>query len=162
MAAMLAASYGIPAVDLDQLFWHQASGRYGVKAPREERDAALQRILAQPSWITEGVYHSWVRGCFEEADVVLIMSTPVWLRDWRILIRFLKRRLGLEKSKEESIGDLLNLLHWNHSYDGDTLVAVRRTLMELGRTAIECRRSTDALRAVKCHRVRRTEARWRE
>ena len=125
-AAKLAESCGIPSIDLDRLFWHQASDRYGVKAPPEERDVALKRILAQPTWIIEGVYHRWVRRCFEQADVVLIMNTPVWLRHWRILVRFLKRRLGLEKSKHESISDLVGLLRWNHSYDGDTLLAVRQ------------------------------------
>jgi adenylate kinase family enzyme len=153
-AALVAESLGLPSMDLDLLFWDQAAGRYGVKASPEARDAALERILAQPAWITEGVYHSWVRSCFKEADVIIVMNAPVWLRHWRILARFVKRRVGLERSKQESVSDLLGLLRWNHSYDGGTLVAVRRTLEELGRTGIECRRAADALRAVKCHPAR--------
>jgi adenylate kinase family enzyme len=150
-AARLAEAYGIPSTDLDRLFWRRASGRYGVKAPPEERDAALTRILAQPAWITEGVYLGWVRRCFEEADVVLVMSAPVWVRHRRILVRFLKRRIGLEKSKRESVADLVDLLRWNHSYDGDNLAAVRRTLRDLGRTAVDCRNAAEALRAVERH-----------
>lgn len=153
-AARLSESCGIPCTDLDQLFWQQAAGRYGVKTPSGERDVALKRILAQPCWITEGVYHSWVQECFEKADVVLIMETPVWLRHGRILARFVRRRLGLEKSKRESLSDLLRLLRWNHAYDGDTLAAVRRTVEGLGRQCVGCKNSDDALRAVECHPAR--------
>ena len=148
-AARLARFYGIPAIDLDKLFWQEASGGYGTKAAPEERDAALQAILEQPAWITEGVYQSWVGRCFEEADVVLIMNTPVWLRHWRILIRFVKRWLGLEQSKHESLADLFQLLRWNHAYDRKTLLAIRRMLMDQGRNAIECRDCADALEALE-------------
>lgn len=133
-----------------------------MKAPPEERDAALKRILAQPARITEAVYHTWVRDCFEAADLVLIMDTPVWVGPWPTLLRFTKRRLGLALSKRESFSDLLALVLWNHSYDGDTLVAVRRTVKEIGRAGVECRKSADALRASGCHQAAEADAERRQ
>lgn len=154
-AERLAALYGLPVTDLDRLFWHQASGRYGVKTPPEQRDLALKHVLGQAAWITEGVYHSWVRGAMEEADLVLIMAVPVWLRHWRILRRFVRRRAGLEESKHESFSDLVSLLRWNQSYDAKILAAIRQTLAEMVRTPIQCRHAGDAVRAVErflCYR----------
>jgi adenylate kinase family enzyme len=146
-ARRLATAYGIPVTDLDGLFWEPTAHRYGSRAEPEERARAPARVLESPSWIIEGVYHSWVRRCFEEADLILVMTAPVWLRDWRIGVRFLKRKLGLVESKRESVGDLWKLLRWNHRYDGDDLRAARRTVRELGRSVVECRGVDDALRA---------------
>jgi adenylate kinase family enzyme len=148
-ARRLALAYGIPVTDLDRLFWDPAAPGYGVRSDPEERAGALARVLKNPSWIIEGVYHGWVRRCFEEADVVLVMTAPVLLRDWRIVVRFLRRKLGLAESKRESIADLRELLRWNHRYDGDNLLAARETLSDLGRPVVECRDASDALRAVE-------------
>jgi adenylate kinase family enzyme len=153
-AALLARRTGAPAFDLDELFWKNTSGAYGVKASPEERDAALAAILERPAWITEGVYHSWVARCYREADVVLILGTPVWLRHRRIVARFIRRRLGLESSKRESLRDLVRLLRWNHAYDRSILAQVRSALDQLGREPVECRGRMDALRAIECHPTR--------
>jgi adenylate kinase family enzyme len=38
VAAKIAASYGIAAYDLDELFWDPAAPTYGVRADPEKRD----------------------------------------------------------------------------------------------------------------------------
>jgi adenylate kinase family enzyme len=150
-ARRIAARYGIPLTDLDSLFWQPTLNRYGVRTPPAHRDRALTEVLAQPAWVIEGVYHSWVRRALAEADLVLLMVTPMWVRHWRIIRRFARRRLGLERSKHESLSDLVSLLRWNRSYDDTVLAAIRRTLSEMGRTPIPCRQASDALRAVERH-----------
>jgi len=153
-AALISKSYGVPVTHLDDLFWDNAKGRYGIRASRERRDSDLAAVLDTPRWITEGVYHTWIRRCLGEAEVVIILTTPVWLRDWRIVTRFARRRLGQEPSKRESVLDLVRLLRWNHGYDAAVLAPLRATLRDLGSHVFECRTGSEALAAVQCHLTR--------
>jgi adenylate kinase family enzyme len=146
-AARLAEWCGVPVTNLDDLFWDQSSGGYSVKAPVEERTAALEQVLDRASWIIEGVYYSWLERSFREAEVVLVMHAPVWLRDWRIMRRFLRCKLGVEPSKGESVIEVWRLVRWNHAYDRSNLVAARETLRRIGRSATDCRSVMDVLRA---------------
>ena len=53
----LSRRLGIPAYNLDELFWDRAAPRYGVRAAVAERDARLASITQEVSWIIEGVYY---------------------------------------------------------------------------------------------------------
>lgn len=75
LAETLSAKYGIPHYDLDELQW-DSSGAYGQKRAPEERRRLLDEILEKPDWVIEGVYHSWCLRCFEEADMIYLLSVP--------------------------------------------------------------------------------------
>ena len=121
IAHQLSGVYNVPAFDLDDIFWDKNADHYGVKAPVKKRDAELKKILCNRSWIIEGVYYSWLRESFHLSDLIIILKTSVWLRDVRILRRFMKRKLGMIKTKKESLTDLQRLIKWNHAYDNDNL-----------------------------------------
>jgi adenylate kinase family enzyme len=148
-ASALAKVYHVEPTDLDQLFWDRSAAEYGVKVRSADRDQTLARVLERPSWIIEGVYYSWVESSLQAADVILIMTVPPWRRDCRIVSRFVRRRLGFEASKRESLSDLWRLLAWNHAYDRNNLTFARETLRRLGRGAVECRNSGDVLKSVQ-------------
>ena len=44
VAAKIAATFGIAAYDLDDLFWDPAAPTYGVRADKEQRDQALAAL----------------------------------------------------------------------------------------------------------------------
>lgn len=89
LAKALSAKYGIPRHDLDDLQWDNARG-YGSKRPREERRQLLDEILKEPDWIIEGVYYTWCRQCFEDADRIYLLSVPRYKYRCRILRRFVR------------------------------------------------------------------------
>lgn len=150
IAAKLSERYGIPVYDLDDLFWDNRAGGYGVMAPAEERDEALENIIEQETWIVEGAYCRWVFRSFEEADIVILLTTPRWLYEWRVLKRFAKRKLGLIPSKKkESFPALWRLLKWNHKYETDSLPFARRFLGVLDRKLVECRTLEDVIRVLE-------------
>jgi adenylate kinase family enzyme len=121
MARRLSGIYNIPRFDLDDIFWDKDAHHYGVKASPKKRNSALAKILSSRSWIIEGVYYSWLKDSFELADLIIILNTSIWLRDARILRRFLKRKLGMFTTKKESLTDLQKLIRWNHGYDDNNL-----------------------------------------
>jgi len=144
IARQLSQRFGIPAYDLDELFWDQAAPRYGVRAETVERDAKLLVITQEKQWIIEGVYYGWLRPSFEWADRIFVLRVNVLLRDWRILKRFAIRKFGIRPTKQENLFDLYQLLQWNHQYDAGHLRQALEFIQELEDKIVACR-STDAL-----------------
>jgi len=117
----ISKKFKIPVFDLDNIFWDNNSDTYGTKTSYEKREKKLNQILKMDKYIIEGVYYSWLIKSFKTADLIIILNNSVWVRDFRITRRFLKRKLGLVKSKKESLKDFINLVKWNHKYDKNNL-----------------------------------------
>ena len=103
LADRLSRQLGIPHYDLDDLQWDNAAV-YGTKREPQERDALLRQILQQEDWIIEGVYHKWCGQCFADADRIYLLEVPRYRYRTRILRRFFRRKLGLEKGKKKACG----------------------------------------------------------
>ncbi|MCI9262960.1 MAG: DNA topology modulation protein FlaR [Oscillospiraceae bacterium] len=132
LASALSQKYHIPHFDLDDLQWDNNAGAYGVKRPPEERDAMLQELLPLDDWIIEGVYYAWVGQCFEMADIIYILDMPKYLYQFRILRRSLRRRLGLEAGKRETLKSVLALLKWTDTFQKRNLVEITAILEKYG------------------------------
>ncbi|HEV8438154.1 MAG TPA: DNA topology modulation protein FlaR [Methylomirabilota bacterium] len=148
VGAKLSAMYALPVFDLDDIFWDRRAGRYGVRAPEDERDRALATIVDAPAWIIEGVYYGWLSRSFEAADRIVVLTPSVTTRDWRICKRFLQRRAGLVPSKQESLSDLWRLIKWNHRYDADHLRQARLSIGHLRHKIVEARTFGEVVRAL--------------
>jgi len=149
IAGKLAERFGILAHDLDDLFWDSTTSRYGVRTDASERDRKLAAIVSGDGWIIEGVYFQWLAPSFDAADFIVALTPSIWLRHWRVVRRFLSRKLGRIPSKRESVTDLWQLLRWSHTYDADNLVRARKFLTEHGRKLITCRTFDDVLLAAE-------------
>ena len=130
MARKLAKEYGIPHYDLDELQWDNRAAEYGVKRNPVARNAMLESILEKEDWIIEGVYYSWCTRCFEEADVIYLLTVPRRVYRARIIRRFIARKLGLEKGKRETISSLKALLEWADTYQKENLPTIRKILSQ--------------------------------
>jgi len=149
LARRLSADLGHPSHDLDDLFWDNSAESYGTRAKPEVRDQKLQELLQLPRWIIEGVYHQWLDESFRLADTIIVLSPFVCVRDWRILKRFVMRKLRLTGGKRETFKDLVALLRWNHGYDGDNLRRAALVLESHKHKIIHCRSAADAERMIK-------------
>lgn len=113
----------VPKYELDHLFWDHDSEYFGSQTLPAIRQEKLGKILAEQKWVIEGVYYSWLEDSFHQADYILVLKTNVYVRDWRIVKRFLLRKIKLQKSpRKENLRTLLDLIKWNHNYDGNNLV----------------------------------------
>ena len=148
IANLLSRRLSVPAFDLDELFWDKSSPNYGVRTADDTRDNRLAEIVAGEAWIVEGVYHKWVGPSFDRAEVIVALAPSVWVRDVRVIRRFIKRKLGLVPTKRESLRDLWQLLRWNHGYDHDNYPRAMAFIRERNRAAVECKSVEDVLRAV--------------
>lgn len=128
LAKSLAQKYHIPHFDLDDLQWDNTAESYGVKRPPEERDAILEELLTHDSWIIEGIYYAWVEQCFEDADIIYLLDMPKYLYQYRILRRSLRRKLGLEAGKRETLKSILALLKWTDTFQKKNMVEIASIL----------------------------------
>ena len=96
--------------------------------PTDKRDELLKQILNKDAWIIEGVYYAWVLESFEQADIIYVLDMSKYLYKSRIIIRFLKRKVWIEKGKKETLKSLYNLLKWTNKYQDKNLKEITRIL----------------------------------
>ena len=74
--------------------------------------------------ITDEVYGK----CFEKADRIYVLDVPRYQYRYRIIRRFIRRKLGLEKGKKETLKSLSDLLKWADKYQNSNLAEIRKIL----------------------------------
>jgi hypothetical protein len=89
----------------------------------------------------EGAYVGpWLLPSFTAAEAVIALRPAVWVRDWRLSLRWLQRRLGLrplKQNKRETLTGLWKLYQYNHGYDQTNIPEAKALLAGLGRQLIE-------------------------
>ncbi len=128
LANALAKKYNIPHFDLDNIQWNNNVEGYGTKRPLEERNAMLKEILHNNEWIIEGVYYAWVQQSFDEADKIYVLDMPRYLYKSRIIIRSIKRKLGIQQGKRETLKSVYNLLKWTETFQNKNLKEIKTIL----------------------------------
>ena len=129
LAQQFSKELGVRHFDLDDLQWDNRSDTYGVKRPPDERDRLLAEVLDQKDWIIEGVYYAWCQQCFADADRIYVLSVPGYQYRYRIIRRFLRRKVGLEQGKKETLRSLIRLLRWADHYQNVNLAEIREMLI---------------------------------
>lgn len=128
LAKELSRKYGIPHFDLDDIQWDNTSEAYGVKMPKEKRAELFKKILANDAWVIEGVYYKWVQESFENADKIYVLDMPKYLYKSRIVLRFIKRKLGLQEGKKETLKSLGDLLKWTNTFPKENMKEIKEIL----------------------------------
>lgn len=120
----LAKHFNLPQLELDDIFWDNTATSYGTKRPDTERDQLLHNFIRQPAWVVEGVYHKWLAESFNRADVVIVLNTSLWRTTGRIIIRFIRRKLGLERNPAGTLVSQYNLVIWSFDYAKNKMPAI--------------------------------------
>ena len=121
IADILSKQFRVPHFDLDDIFWDNNSQYYGIKMPINRRIKLLEKILQEENWIIEGVYYKWLEDSFKKADYIFILNVSTWVYKYRIILRFLKRKVGIAKGKKETIESLIKLIKWTDNYNKETI-----------------------------------------
>ena len=137
LADNFSKQFDIPHYDLDDVQWDNATNDYGTKRNPQERDALLNQILEKDDWIIEGVYFAWCKQCFEDADKIYVLDVPQYKCIYRIVRRFIRRKLGIENGKKESLKSLIDLLKWTDKFQKVNLPKIRIFLESYSSKVIE-------------------------
>jgi len=136
-AKKLAKNTGLKTYDLDKVFWEQGQHTY-IRASENLRDEKLAKILANDSWIVEGVYYKWLSKSFDDADIIIILNPPVYLRQWRIFKRFLFRKFIHWDFKKETFASFMELFWWNQKFDKDNMIRIISFISDCQRKIVFC------------------------
>lgn len=150
LAKKLSEKYNIPRFDLDNIQWDNSSEDYGVKRPIEKRNALFLEILKNDNWIIEGVYYSWVEQSFEDADTIYVLDMPEYLYKWRIILRFIKRKVGIEKGKKETLKSVTNLLKWTDTFQNYNIKEIKNILEKYTNKVAWVSNTKDVNKIIEC------------
>ena len=128
IARLLEISLNINAHELDHLYWDPNVNRYGIATDDITRTNMLNEIMDEPAWIMEGIYHDWTEPCFEQAEVIVLLTTNVWIRHWRLIKRYFRHKRKAYTGKRETFREIIQLLWWNHRYERKQLPEVMQAL----------------------------------
>ena len=148
LAKALSDKYNMPHFDSDDIQWDNSADGYGVKMPIEKRAELLNNILKNDSWIIEGVYYAWVGKCFEDADKIYVLDVPKRVYTYRIIKRALKRKLGFEKGKKETLKSVYNLLKWTNVFQNKNMVEIKEILNRYSDKTVWINNSKDVQKIV--------------
>ncbi|QTH40751.1 hypothetical protein J4772_24705 [Cohnella sp. LGH] len=117
LAKRLSETLNIPWYELDRIVHHRTeTGRY--KRTADEQIEVIKDIDSHGEWIIEGTDRPSYRCLFEMADTILFLDTPLWKRRIRILTRFLKQNLGIEKCDYKPDITMLKMMYkWTRDFE---------------------------------------------
>jgi len=148
LAQKVSVRLGIPHFNLDEMFWDDPPSQYGKRRNEEERARLLNEAVEKSDWIIEGVYDKWVFSSFQAANIVIVLRPTLSLRIYRIIKRFIRRKLGLEPRKNEKLSYLIRLIIWSFEYEKEHIPRFLNTLRQNKIRFIECKNSKEAFRAL--------------
>jgi len=108
---------------LDKIFWDQTENSY-IRSNEKFRTEKLNLVLSEDNWIVEGVYYKWLADSFRDADLIVILNPPVYIRQWRIFKRFLKRKFIQREFRKETFKSFMEMFWWNQKFDSDNMYRI--------------------------------------
>ena len=112
LARQIARQLDAPAYDLDVVAFENGAG---AKRGLDERLRDVQCILAQPAWVTEGIYLWWTLALMESADAIVWLDVPWRVAAWRIVTRHVRAELA-HNNKHRGWLKLARFVMWTRGY----------------------------------------------
>jgi len=117
LASKLSKNLGIKYFELDNIAYKRRD--IHEKNKPAVRDKKVRAILKRKNWIVEGFYSKqWTYPFYRESDAIIILNVNPFISKKRVILRYLKRRLSLRKTKKHNkkFRAMLNLLRYIDEY----------------------------------------------
>lgn len=117
LAKRLSEQLNISYYELDCIVWHKTNTEK-FKRTSEQQVEVIKNINSVGDWIIEGTYRESCHCLFDMADRIIFLDTPLWKRKYRILLRYIKQQLGIEKCHYKSNLKMLKLMYmWTKDFE---------------------------------------------
>lgn len=119
LAKKLSEKMGIPYYEGDCITWgFPNENRY--KRTADEQRERTEKIEAGGDWIVEGTYRESQKILYDYADKIIFLDTALSVRKYRIISRFIKQKLGVEKSHYKPDFNMLKYMFiWTNDFERD-------------------------------------------
>lgn len=120
LARRISKITGIPCHHLDEVVYlPDPSEPWGNrKRPVEKRNSLFEDILSSKHYIIEDAGREYFTEGLRQADTVILLEIPLYIRKKRIIFRWIKQNLGIEKCIYRPRLDVLkSMFKWAKNYD---------------------------------------------
>lgn len=120
LARLISRKTGIPCTHLDEVVYKEdPTDSWGnTKRPVEERERLFQDVLSQESYIIEDAGRECFLEGMRKADLIILLEPPLLVRKKRILSRWIKQNLGIEKCiYKPQLKMLKAMFNWANQYE---------------------------------------------
>lgn len=149
IAEKLSQRFNLLHLDLDEIFWDNSTGEYNIKRLADERNSLLSTVLEKENWVIEGVYYDWLSQSFAEADQIFIFQTPARIFNYRVIKRFIKRKLKLENGKTGSLKSTIKMIKWANRYQKRNMPEIMKFLEPYSDKVVIAKSSTTIIKQLE-------------
>lgn len=117
LSRRLSLKYNIPCYEGDNIAW-QRKGKEQYKRSDIEQLNIILDIDKSEEWIIEGTYRESQKCLFDMAEIIIFLDTPLHIRRLRIITRFIKQKLGIEKCNYNPTFEMLKkMFKWTRDFE---------------------------------------------
>ena len=135
-------------INLDNIYWKD---NFLTQNSVQEIKDTLSKIMQENSkFIVEGSYlDDWIYDAFDRCDKIFILKVDYKLQRKRVLLRFIKRKLKIEKCDyKESLKSIKSLLSWLKGYSKNLDEFVEKSKEKYGDKMIILDNSNDLIKNI--------------
>jgi len=119
VAKKLSEKLDIPWYELDCIVYCDSKTERYKRTP-EQQVEIIMNIDKSKKWIIEGTYRKSCHCLLDMADTVIFLDPPLMVKKLRVLKRFIKQQLGMEKCHYKSDFKMLKLMFkWTARFEKD-------------------------------------------
>lgn len=127
LAKKLSFLLGIKHYEIDSVVHDNKTGK---KRSVKEQEVLFKKINKEKDWIIEGTLRKHLFYLCEMADKIIYLDVPINVRKVRILVRFIKQKLGIEKCNYKVDFNILKLMYkWTSDFEKDKSVFLEKLHM---------------------------------
>lgn len=117
LSRRLSLKHNIPCYEGDNIAW-QRKGEEQYKRSDIEQLNVILDIDKSGEWIIEGTYRESQKCLFDMAEIIIFLDTPLHIRRLRIITRFIKQKLGIEKCNYNPTFEMLKkMFKWTRDFE---------------------------------------------
>ena len=119
LARRLSKENNITNYEIDSIVHDDINKR---KRTNEEQQEIIEKINKQENWIIEGTLRKNLYNLLDIAGKIIYLDIPLKIRKRRILYRYIKQRLGLEKCNYmPNMKMLKNMYKWTSEFENNKI-----------------------------------------
>lgn len=115
LARKLSKEYNIKYYEIDSIVHDDINKK---KRTPQQQNEIISNINKEDGWIIEGVLRENLEYLLETAEKIIYLDIPKNIRNKRILTRYIKQKIGIEKSNYKPSLKMLKMMYkWSNEFE---------------------------------------------
>lgn len=117
LAKRLSLESNIKYYEIDSIVHDDTIGR---KRSFDRQQKIIREINKYKDWIIEGTLRKNLDNLLDYADIIVIIDIPLYIRYFRIVLRYIKQKLGIEKCNYKPTIKMVKMMYqWTRDFENN-------------------------------------------